>query len=338
MRFKTRRKITSLRLLLICWCCLVIGACSSQDETFAETLTDYASNLSEPNVSVRIAGLTNCTDYDSGKLRLNSKEPVTVIIHGCFSSAGRFRSMAEVFEFHGQQTICFSYDDRERLTTSAMQLKEALANLAQVLENPEITLIGHSQGGLISRRALVSDPVDDSSIDNVDFKLATISSPFGGIEAASHCSSTTAAWLSLGIVKLMCRAITGRKYQDIPPNSPFIEQPGNLLPSVGQHLKIVTDEADTCRVDDGQGTCIEDDFVFSVNEQYQQIVDSQSAIVPLEIKAGHVEIVGDGGQVPQKLIEILQQQEFLRATPPAAKQNLATLLARIYLREKGDGG
>ena len=321
-----------MQRLLACLCCLVLGTCSGQHEAFVETPTDYASNLSEPIVSVQIAGLGNCSDHDSGNLRLDSTEPVTVIIHGCFSSAGRFRSMAEVFEFHGQQTLCFSYDDRYRLTTSAKQLKEAITELSEVLEKPEITLIGHSQGGLIARRALVSEQADDSDIHNIDIELVTISSPFGGIESASHCGSTTAAWLSLGIVKLICQVITGRKYQDIPPNSAFIEQPGHLASSVKRHLKIVTDETDTCRVDDGQGTCIEDDFVFSVDEQYQHIVDAQPAIVPLEVKAGHVEIVGDGSQVPEKLIGILQQQGYLRATPPAAEQDLAVLLARLYRR------
>ena len=323
---------------ILAWlCCAAVVACSSHERDFVETPANYPSNLSNPNVSVRIAGLSNCSDRDSDPLRLNTAEPVTVIVHGCFSSAGRFRSIAEVFEFHGQQTICFSYDDRERLTTVASQLKTALAELSQLFENPEITLIGHSQGGLISRRALIANQADSLEKQDIDIQLTTISSPFGGIEAASHCGSTTAAWLSLGMVKLMCHAITGSKYQDIPPNSPFIEQPGELISSVKSHLKIVTDETDSCRRLNDRGGCAEDDFVFSVEEQQQTIVDAQPATRPLNVKAGHVEIVGDGSQVPKKLIAILQQRGVMRDTPPAAAADLEKLLAGLYTHSPAPG-
>ena len=311
--------------------CLSPSAFAGQQELAVDATSSYPSNLTKPNVTVQIDGLSHCSDEASDELQLDSREAVTVIVHGCFSSAGRFRSLADVFEFHGQQTVCFSYDDRDRLTSSAAKLKSAIEALSTVLEKPRITLIGHSQGGLLARRALIEEPSAPLQLSNAEIDLATISSPFGGIEAASHCGSKTAAWLSLGIVKLVCQMVTGLKYKDIPATSEFIQQPGKLDSSVSRHLKIVTDETNSCRVYDEQGKCVEDDFVFSVTEQSQPAVDQQLGVIPQSVKAGHVEIVGIDNVIPLKLIDILQQQGYLRKTPPESAPALTALLANLYL-------
>jgi hypothetical protein len=313
--------------------CLALGTCANQQDNFVDIASDYPSNLPATNISVRIAGLSNCSNQGSDELRLNTLEPVTVIVHGCFASAGRFRSLADVYAFHGQQAICFSYDDRERLTHSSTALKTSLAELAGVLDTPRITVIGHSQGGLVARRALIAERTDQIEAGDARIGLVTVSTPFAGIEAAAHCGSTTAAWLSLGLVKLACQIITGQKYQDIPSSSGFIQNPGSLVPSVDRHLRIVTDEINTCRVRGDDGECIEDDFVFSVDEQTQQTVDRQPGLIPITIKAGHVEIVGDNNNAPLKLIGILQRQGFLRETPPEASAALGKMLANLYLEQ-----
>jgi len=316
---------------MVFFCCFILSACAHQEETYDDSPLSNAVYLPDPDVTVQIASLSNCTHRDSGELRLDSREPVTVIVHGCFASAGKFRSLADVFAFHGQQTVCFNYDDRDSLTDSSRELITALEELSAVFKKPDITVIGHSQGGLVARRALIEERSDRISSGDIDIDLATISAPFGGIEAAAHCGSKILTWLSLGLVKPICQIITGRKYRDIPATSDFILQPGQLVPSVSRHLKIMTDEANTCRVYDERGNCIEDDFVFSVGEQHQQNVDSQAGVLPLLIKAGHVEIVGDANTVPEKLIGILQQQGVLRATPAEDAEELAKLLADLYL-------
>ena len=319
--------------IILLSCCLALGACANQQDSYIDNASVYPSNLPEANVSVRIAGLSNCSNKGSDELRINTREPVTVIVHGCFSSAGKFRSLADVYAFHGQQAICFSYDDRERLTHSSTALKKSLEELAQVLDEPRITVIGHSQGGLVARRALIQERTDRIETGGAEIDLATISTPFAGIEAAAHCGSTTAAWLSLGTVKLACQIITGQKYKDIPATSDFIQKPGSLVPSVGRHLRIVTDEVNTCRVRGDDGECVEDDFVFSVKEQTQPTVDRQQGLIPLTVKVGHVEIVGEKNKAPLKLIGILQQQGYLRETPPKASAELARMLAHLYLEQ-----
>ena len=316
---------------MVAFYCLIVSACAHQEETYVDSPLSNASNLPNPDVTVHIADLSNCTHANSNELDLNSQEPVTVVVHGCFSSAGSFRSLADVFAFHGQQTICFNYDDRDSLTSSSEKLVDALKELSAVLDRPDITVIGHSQGGLVARRALIEERPDRLSFDDVEIELVTISTPFGGIGIADHCGSKTMAWLSLGLVKPICHVITGRKYREINSYSDFILQPGHLVPSVSRHLKIVTDEVDTCRVYGENGNCIEDDFVFTVDEQTQSIVDAQAGLCSLLVKAGHVEIVGDANNAPEKLIEILQQEGILRATPEDDAEALARLLADLYL-------
>ena len=315
----------------VLFCCLMLGACAHQEETYVNSPLSNAGYLPDSDVTVQIASLSNCTHSDSSELHLNSRETVTLIVHGCFSSAGRFRSLADVFAFHGQQTVCFNYDDRDSLTDSSQELIAAIEELSAVLESPDITVIGHSQGGLVARRALIEERSDSIDIGDVTIDLTTISTPFGGIGAAAHCGSKTLAWLSLGLVKPICHIITGRKYRDIPATSDFILQPGQLVPSVNRHLKIVTDEVDTCRDYGKRGDCVKDDFVFSVDEQNQHNVDAHTGVLPVLVKAGHVEIVGDANTAPEKLIGILQQQGVLRATPTEDAEKFAELLADLYL-------
>ena len=319
-----------LKAAVLCGC-FILGACAHQDETYFDSPLSNAMHLPIPDVTTKIASLSNCTHADNDELRLNSKKPVTVIIHGCFSSAGKFRSLADVFAFHGQQTVCFSYDDRDNLTKSSKELIVAIEELSTIMEEPEVTVIGHSQGGLVARRALIEGRSDRLATSDVEIDLATISTPFGGIKAATHCGMKSLTWLSLGLIKPLCHIITGGKYRDIPPNSDFILQPGQLIPSVNRHIKIVTDEVGTCRVYNERGTCREDDFVFSIEEQNQHVVDAHEEMLPLLVKAGHVEIVGDANTVPEKLIGILQQHGLLRATPEEETEELARLLADLYL-------
>ena len=315
----------------VLFCFFMLGACAHQEETYVDSPLSNASYLPDSDVTVRISSLSNCTHRDSSELHLDSREPVTLIVHGCFSSAGRFRSLADVFAFHGQQTVCFNYDDRDSLTDSSQELIAAIEELSAVFETPDITVIGHSQGGLVARRALIEERSDSIDIGDGAIDLATISTPFGGIEAAAHCGSKTLVWLSLGLIKPICQIVTGRKYRDIPATSDFILQPGQLVPSVNRHLKIMTDEVDTCRNYSKRGDCVEDDFVFSVNEQHQQNVDAHAGMLPVLVKAGHVEIVGDANTAPEKLIGILQQQGVLRATPAEDAEEFAKLLADLYL-------
>jgi len=293
--------------------------------------TQAASAHRNPgDVILEIPSLGPCVDQADRRLFLDPNRPVTVLVHGCNGSAGRFQALAEVFAFHGQQAIGFTYNDRDSLATSAGQLARALETLAAAMHCQDFTVIGHSQGGLIARKALVMDGPPLMRAGGLRIRLVTISAPFAGIFAARHCGSPVARAVSLGMVVPICWIVTGDKWRDITYLSPFITAPGTLLPQVESHLKIETDERGTCRRTSADGQCAESDLVFSLDEQRQAAVDSARGERTLTVKAGHVEIAGDFNVVPVKLIGILQQEGLLNTTEATRREALGLLLARLY--------
>ena len=309
---------------------LGLSGCST---TFSEdpALWDYnRGSLPKTDVSLNIDGLGPCTDNPDRTLHLNSNEPVTILAHGCFASAGRFRALAEVFAFHGQQTACFNYDDRDSLMSSSEQLITAMKQLNAAVTNKKFTIIGHSQGGLITRKALVRERASSLNGEDMQLNLVTISAPIGGIAAADHCGSTFMHVATLGLIVPVCYAISGGKWYEITAQSDFIQKPGELIPQVKDYLKIVTDETNTCRVKDKDDRCVEDDYVFSVEEQYFTSVDQDKRLNNVELNAGHVEIVGDHRVAPRKLINILQRNGYMPRTTSKRKDDFERLLAVLY--------
>lgn len=306
----------------------VLTACATRAPTEAVLLTIDESHLPAPNVRVAIEGLSHCTDSGDRTLRLNAQHPVTVLVHGCFSSAGRYRGMAQVLAFHGQQTVCFNYNDRDSLVKSASELGSALDQLAARLDNKKLTIIGHSQGALIARSAL-SQPRAAPGDDDAQLRLVTVSGPFGGIAAARHCGNALWKILSLGLVAPICQIVTGDKWSEITATSPFIRQPGVLDRRVTDFLKIETDEAGTCRRS-SNGSCVESDAIFSLAEQRNDVVDSDPLIDIVAVKAGHVEIVGNNRVGPAKLIAVLQERGVIRPTEPARRERFGQLLTRLF--------
>ena len=279
-------------------------------------------------------GLSPCTTQTDTAIHLNVDEPVNVIVHGCFGSAALFRALAQVFAFHGQQTACFNYDDRDNLMKSSAELIDALDSLSANMNNQPITVIGHSQGGLVARKALVNEREKRLQNQTLSLRLVTISTPFAGIAAADHCGSSIAQLLSLGLVMPICKLITGDKWHQIVKTSSFIQEPGALLAQVRSHLKIVTDEAGTCRRYNQSGSCVEDDFVFGLNEQYFEPIDSPDQVKNIEVAAGHVEIVGDYSTPPEKLITLLQLNGIMNSTKVAQREDFSSFLSNLYQAQK----
>ena len=286
------------------------------------------SRLPPADASMTIPGLGPCTDSPDRSLKLASGQPLTVLVHGCFSSAGRFRGLAQVLAFHGQQSACFTYNDRDSLIKSSGELKVALAQLAQKVPGAKVAVIGHSQGALIARKAMVAgDP--GANVPNSPLRLVTVSGPFAGIAAAKSCGNPVLHALSLGLVGPICQLVTGSKWSEITYSSPFITAPGELGAHVHDYLKIVTDERGTCRRVNN-GACAESDAIFSVAEQRNPVVDRDPRVKIIVVKAGHVEIVGDTRVAPAKLIAILQQNDIIKPTEPARAKKFGQLLTALY--------
>lgn len=317
-----------IKLLLI----FFISACS---RSLSPSLTTQpkiqTGNLPEGTMEVTIPYLSNCTHSLDQLLQFNPDEPMIILAHGCNGSAGKFLALANVFAFHGQQTVCFNYNDRDSMMTSSAQFIRAVRALREHMNNPKITVIAHSQGGLVARKALIQERTEASQWEqDIQLHLITISSPFAGISAAKYCGSNVALFLSLGASIPICQMITGDKWSEIHHSSDFIQQPGTLIDPVDYYLKIVTDERESCLYQNEAGECIENDYIFTVEEQYFTKVDIDPLLVNVEVDAGHMEIVGDENIIPTKLINILQKQGIMNPTPPASKKELVQLLETLY--------
>lgn len=282
------------------------------------------------DVAVEIPRLGPCTDSPDRTLRFNASQPVTVLVHGCNASTGSFRSLAQLFAFHGQQAVCFDYDGRDSLVVSSGQLLAAVDELASHVRDRSVTVIGHSMGGLVARKAMEADRRDRWRRDDANLQLVTVSAPLAGIKAASTCGVRPLHYLSLGTLPGLCWIISGDNWYEITAPSEFIQRPRPLLPAVRRYVKVVTDERDTCRNRTAGGLCLESDHIFSVAEQYQPVVDRYPQLTNVEVQAGHVEIVGYKDVAPRKLLAILQQQGVLAPTPPERRSALERLLAELY--------
>lgn len=279
---------------------------------------------------VNVAGLRPCNDGKDRTLTIDPSQAINILVHGCNGSTGKFRALAEVLAFHGQQTACFDYDDRDSLIASSGQLANAVDTLSQHLDAPKITVIGHSMGGLVARKALIENHPTPLRNAQVDLRLVTVSAPFSGIAAARMCAAPALRIATLGLNDLVCWLISGDNWYEITHASGFIQEPGSLVPQVRSHLKVVTDERGTCRRRDDAGTCIEDDYIFSLDEQRYPLVTNAPRTTDVEVPAGHIEIVGESGVTPRKLIDVFQREGIVRATPPQRQSAFQELLARLY--------
>jgi pimeloyl-ACP methyl ester carboxylesterase len=277
----------------------------------------------------RVPGLYPCMKRGREVVEIDPTKPLTVLVHGCRSSGERFKTLAQVFEAHGQQTICFNYNDRDSINTSATQLANALSSLQKRLEPQELTVLGHSQGGLISRRALQADLRRGLiTQDGFTYRLVTVSAPFSGINSSADCGKTWLHVLSLSITVGVCLAVTGNKWTEIFPGSRFLNNPTPLVGT--SHLQIFTDERETCRTRRADGRCAVDDFVFGLEEQDSPVVKASANVTSVTVRAGHAEVVGEDGAPPLKLIDVLQQQGVLAKTPENAQATLSELLGSLY--------
>ncbi|MCG6202955.1 esterase/lipase family protein, partial [Psychromonas antarctica] len=267
-----------MRLILVFIGSVFLTACSFFPPYQPQPEPLQLGRLPTPDRSVEIANLGPCTDSKDRTLKFNSTHPITVLVHGCKGSAGRFRSLAQLYAFHGQQAICYSYNDRDSLTESADKLAIALQELAIQTLDKNISVIGHSLGGLVARKSMEDNHSHHWERADININLITVSAPIAGIDAASSCGSSTFNWLSLGVIPAICWGITGDNWYQITPRSDFINYPEPLSASVQRYLKVVTNEKNSCRTVDSKGKCIKSDEVFAIDEQYQPVIDNYPQI------------------------------------------------------------
>lgn len=318
----------TLHLLKFWWVALLtaLAGCA----TSGNNLPIDAHRLPGYDSALEISGLSPCTAEADRHLRLNRSAPVAVLVHGARGAPRHLRLLAQELANRGLQTICFEYDNREMLVTSAVKLARSIDALASVLVRPDIILVGHSQGGLIARKALVQELAEPMQAQQARVNLVTVSTPFAGIATARLCASTPARVLSLGLGDLVCRLVSGKKWYEITHASNFIREPGTLVRMVRKHLLVITDESGTCRRFDVRGSCVEDDHVINVGEQHYPTVDAEPRATQVVIKAGHLEIVGESGGSAAKLVKVMAQHALIAPDPipPHPDQHVVAPTAR----------
>jgi hypothetical protein len=304
-----------VKLILLLAVMTLLLACSASSSYIKEPDRLLPDHQPLADIELNIANLGPCTDSPQRAFRINSNYPVTIFVHGHNSSPQDFFILAQLYQFYGMQTVCFSYPYRDSLLLTAEKLAFSLEQLLAVTENKEITVFGHSLGGLVARKALEKSRFNRLSDKKIKIGLITVAAPFAGVSAADVCASELLNWLSFGIISGICWGVTGDNWYEITSASDFIKYPKPLLPCVYRYLKVVTNEKNSCRHKNKQGVCVESDYVFELSEQYNPAVDNYSLVKNIQIDAGHVEIIGSKQQLPFKLLAILRQEAMLSAVP-----------------------
>lgn len=285
--------------------------------------------LGSAGPSAKASGLSACTPATREPFELDPNRPLMVLVHGCNFSMGSFRTLAELIEAHDQQTICFNYDDRGSIDEASRQLAAALKVLEGFAPGQEITVLGHSQGGLVARHAL-SASRDPSFAALFHYRLVTVSAPFSGINTSKNCGLPLLHIGSLGLTVLVCQIIAGNKWTEIFPGSEFIRNPGTLAHGVGLHVRIATDERGGCARRNPAGECVKRDEVFTIGEQLNDTIDGEPRVERVEIRSGHSEIIGEWGAPPTRLLAVLQSLKILSQISPERRDHIAALMMKHY--------
>ena len=80
---------------------LALVGCSATDYYVPDTQQLERGTLPPANITASIENLSNCTDSSDKSINIDANSPITILVHGCKSSAGRFRSLAQLYAFHG---------------------------------------------------------------------------------------------------------------------------------------------------------------------------------------------------------------------------------------------
>jgi pimeloyl-ACP methyl ester carboxylesterase len=125
------------------------------------------------------------------------------------SEGGCDRSQLNLSDASKNPTLfVFPYDYRFDNADSAAKLDSFIDCVQQFYPNKPINLLGHSQGGLVSRRYIIDHPTDH----NID-KLITIATPFLGAPEAIYKLETGGDWKGVGWFEL---------YSEQGGNLPFV--------------------------------------------------------------------------------------------------------------------
>lgn len=262
------------------------------------------------HLKIALALIASIT-FTSAIFAQDMQKPVVVLVHG-YKSEDELSPLADAYKKKGYEVVRFKYDWEDSLEKSADQLVDEITSIQQKYHLKEVKVVAHSMGGLVSRRAMISDR--NKTLANKEFKVdfISIASPFGGFPSAN-------------VAKLLPYNILGTKesHRSLATRSAFITNPGNLGRNI-THTKIETIETNKKRniirevVIKGRNTSTTyklpvtvKDAVALPHHQTNDKVDKDpqvSKIIRLDM--GHVGVlVNEYQEVSSELKEVLNMKE-----------------------------
>lgn len=227
------------------------------------------------------------------RLPLDPKRPVAIWVHGYDPAQGEADPLLRDLQRRGYQVVRFRYDWEQRMDASADALVRAVRALRAEYSLPGLTVVAHSQGGLISRKAMTVGR-ELTLAGDVPIELVTIASQFPGYGAAN---------MTYLLPKVNIFGVKA-SHRDLRSWSPFIRDPGALGANV-RHVKVETNERGKKRLEDGR---LVDDC--SAPRQPQPQVDADPRLAhKATLELGHVGVLRDDqGRVPAALRAVLDAQ------------------------------
>ncbi len=207
--------------------------------------------------------------------------PLAVVAHGIHPTAGDLDPLVDDLELRGFAVAEFTYDDTQPLEHSARQLGGALGAMLDRSPRDEVTVVAHSMGGLVARRALTGGHASNLAERPTAFVLVTVASPLGGFAVANGA---------------LTDPLGPDSHDDLGTRAAFVRAPGRLADNV-RHIKLETDERRTWR---RVGDSLTADDVVSLRQQRNPVVDADAAERRV-LRAGHVGVLNDAGRISAEL-------------------------------------
>jgi hypothetical protein len=219
-------------------------------------------------------------------------QKIAILVPGYNSNDDDFDPLLKHLKANKITPYFFNYDDRVTLEFSTDRLVHALKKQHDSNHKEAITVIAHSMGGLIARKALTEERAN-SKENTTKINLVTISTPFAGVKEAN---GTMFLWLDLfGIHP---------SHRDLAALSNFVKFPGKLRQNV-RHWKIETAEDVFVLTNP---TVSQKEFVFRLRHQKHPEVDNDKSMMEhIELRSGHVQVLTDNGNLPDGTAQFISK-------------------------------
>lgn len=276
----------------------------------ASTIVMASGGVESQAATAPQAGVLARLQLVPDKLPLESSKPVIILVHGINAGPEFFDVLGPALARRGFQVVRFRYDHGADLERSADRFVTAVRTLRNLCSPPSITVIAHSMGGLVARRAMTTGRAQTLAepAGGLPIRLVTVASPFGGFRVANLAR--------LRLLRILAAPFGGSEsHACLGSRATFIRQPGSLGANVS-HVKAETEEEGKTRLD-RQGRR-RPDTVARRENQRNSLVDSDARARVVQINAGHVGAIENHREVPRVLWDALADAGMLaRATIPA---------------------